>query len=60
LFGTDYPLSPLTVHEEYLEAFQNSTALSDRQFDAITENTLRVFPSLTERLSGSAMGTTVA
>lgn len=60
LFGTDYPLSPLTVHDEYLETFQSSTALSDQEFDAITANTLKVFPSLAERLSGSAMGATVA
>lgn len=60
LFGTDYPLSPLTVHEAYLDSFLTSRALSDQEFAAITANTLAVFPTLGQRLSGSVVGTTVA
>lgn len=60
LFGTDYPLSPPSVHEDYLADFLTSAALSDAEFNAITANTFRVFPSLDKRLSGSAMGTTLA
>ncbi len=59
LFGTDYPLSDARVHEDYVQDFLNSTALSDREFAAMTANTVAVFPTLVERLSGSALGTTV-
>jgi len=51
LFGFDYPLSDMKVHEDYLRDFLNSTALDDEEFAAITANTVAVFPTLSARLS---------
>lgn len=51
LFGTDYPLSDMKVHEDYIRDFLNSTALDDAEFAAINASTLAVFPQLGKRLS---------
>lgn len=53
LFGTDYPLSDMKVHEDYMQDFLSSTALDNAEFAAITPNTLAVFPALGRRLSAA-------